>query len=246
MNKYNLQTSHNNSPETILKLLAVKKSFQKEKLTITVIDKISTRLFTGTKTIITGESGSGKTTLLSTIAGLDTIDEGQIIINDTIISDLDEKKKAAFRLKHIGFVFQYHYLLSDLTALENVMIPLLMLGEKKDKAIPIANEMLYKIGIKQRANHYPSQLSGGECQRTSIARALITNPTLVLADEPTGALDSKNSTMIRDILSELVSFQNTTLIVATHDKDFLSIADIHCHMLDGKLNGKIINKKFMP
>ena len=244
MNKNITKTSKNTS-YSILKLLAVKKSFQKEKLSITVIDNISTRLFAGSKTIVTGASGSGKTTLLSIIAGLDIIDSGKIIINNTEISSLNEKKKAAFRLKHIGFIFQYHYLLSDLTALENVMLPLLMLGEKKDIATNIANEMLYKIGIKHRANHYPAQLSGGECQRTSIARALITNPTLVLADEPTGALDSKNSTMIRDILSELVSFQNTTLIVATHDQDFLSIADIHCHMFDGKLKGRILNKKFI-
>ncbi len=227
----------------ILTVRKLNKSFEKGGVRLPVLNNITFRLVERSKTIITGESGSGKTTFLSVLAGLDTIDNGEIIIRETELHTLNEKKRAEFRLKNIGFVFQYHYLLSDLTALENVMIPLLMLGTKKVDAEEQAENIIAKMGMKQRSNHYPAQMSGGECQRIAIARALVHKPKVLLADEPTGSLDSKNSKIIRDILSELVVEQNSTLIVASHDKDFLSIADIHCYLEDGKLEGKVLHKK---
>lgn len=224
----------------ILKIRSLCKTFTKGGQDIPVLNDISLNIPLGSKTVITGESGSGKTTFLSLIAGLDTIDSGEITIGNTKINTLNEKKRSRFRLRHIGFVFQYHYLLSDLSAQENVMIPLLMSGVEKKMAGERATNMLYKIGMKNRASHYPAQLSGGECQRIAIARALVHNPTVVLADEPTGALDSKNSQIIRDILGELVELQKTTLIIASHDYDFLSIANIRCNIKDGKMRGQII------
>ncbi len=227
----------------ILTVRKLNKSFEKGGVKLPVLNNVTFRLIERSKTIITGESGSGKTTFLSILAGLDTIDNGEIIIHETKLHTLNEQKRAEFRLKNIGFVFQYHYLLADLNALENVMIPLLMLGVKKTDAEEQAEVIIAKMGMKQRTTHYPAQMSGGECQRIAIARALVHKPKILLADEPTGALDSKNSKIIRDLLSELVVEQNSTLIVASHDKEFLTIADIHCYIEDGKLEGKVLHTK---
>lgn len=217
----------------ILQVNNVYKSYTSKNNKVEVLRGVSFGIATGTSAVVTGESGSGKTTLLSVVSGLDNIDSGSIMIKDAEISKAKENARAKIRLAHIGFVFQYHYLLQDFTALGNVMIPLVMLGYKKTEAKNKALAMLEKVGLMHRKNHYPIQMSGGECQRTAIARALVHSPALVLADEPTGALDNKNSENIRDILSTLVREQQSTLLVATHDTDFLSIADIHWHFEEG-------------
>ena len=217
----------------ILQVNDVYKSYTTGKNTVEVLKGISFCIAQGKKAVITGESGSGKTTLLSVVSGLDNINSGSILIKDAEISKAKENARAKIRLAHIGFVFQHHYLLQDFTALGNVMIPLVMLGYKKSVAKEKSLAILERVGLTHRKNHFPTQMSGGECQRTAIARALVHSPALVLADEPTGALDNKNSENIREILSTLVEEQQTTLLIATHDTDFISIADMHWHFEEG-------------
>ena len=203
---------------------------------ITVLDDISFSIAEGMRTVITGESGSGKTTLLSLLSGLDTCDAGTVSLHGTEITQLKERERARFRLQNIGFVFQYHYLLQDFSALGNVMLPLLMIGTGTTIAKKEALNMLAFVGLSERAHHKPIQLSGGECQRVAIARALVHSPRIVLADEPTGSLDTKNSEHLRNILCSLAQEKHTTLIIATHDRDFISIADAHFHLQDGTIS----------
>ncbi len=219
--------------EVAIYIKDVYKTYGKGNNIISVLSNVSVIVEKGTTIVVTGESGSGKTTLLSIVSGLDNIDSGVIQIGDFTVSQATERERSFFRLKNIGFVFQYHYLLEDFNALENVMLPLQMLGYKKQEAMDKAEEILMKIGLWERAFHHPSQLSGGECQRTAIARALVHRPNVIFADEPTGALDTKNSENIRTMLSTLAKEYGTTLFIATHDEDFLYIADIHYHLQDG-------------
>ncbi len=200
---------------------------------IEALKNISLNIYKQTHTVISGESGSGKTTLLSIISGLDVCDSGSICIDEAEISKLSEQERAVFRLSRIGFVFQHHYLLQDFTALGNVMLPLLMNGYSKKHAKEKARHMLVRVGLEKRTDHRPIRLSGGECQRVAIARAIVHSPCLILADEPTGALDTRNSKHIRTMLCALVDEENATLIVATHDRSFLSIAHSHIHLKDG-------------
>ncbi len=202
---------------------------------IEVLKNISFEVCRQTHTVITGESGSGKTTLLSMISGLDASDSGSICVDGVEVSGLTEQARARFRLATIGFVFQHHYLLQDFSALGNVMLPLLMNGEKKREAREKARNVLVRVGLEKRTTHTAKQLSGGECQRVAVARAIVHSPSLILADEPTGALDARNSEYIRTMLSELVSEAKATLVVATHDNTFLSIAHSHIHLEDGSL-----------
>lgn len=225
----------------ILEVIRIFKSYGKKTQQVQVLQDISIVVEKGTRVVVTGESGSGKTTLLSVISGLDTIDSGEITISSVKISCINEEAKAKFRLLNIGFVFQYHYLLQDFTALGNVMLPLHMLGYTKAEAKEKSLCFLEKIGLIDRKNHLPSQLSGGECQRIAIARALVHQPLLVLADEPTGALDSKNSEIVRELLCNLVQEQQTTLLIASHDRDFLGIADKHWHFTNGTIEPVIHN-----
>lgn len=200
---------------------------------IEVLQDISFDILKHTRTVISGESGSGKTTLLSIISGLDACDSGSIFIDGVEISTLSEQDRAVFRLSRIGFIFQHHYLLQDFTALGNVMLPLLMNGQKKKQAQEKARYMLSRVGLEKRTDHTPLRLSGGECQRVAIARAIVHSPCLILADEPTGALDTRNSEHIQAILTTLVDEAKATLIIATHETSFLSIAHSNIHLEDG-------------
>ncbi|XP_060081221.1 lipoprotein-releasing system ATP-binding protein LolD-like [Ylistrum balloti] len=224
--------------KSIVHISHLSKSFTKGTLAIPVLCDISCSIQQGSTTIVTGESGSGKTTLLSLIAGLDTVDSGDVYIAGQAMHSLNEIQRAQFRLRSIGFVFQYHYLVSDLNAIENVMLPLLMNGYKKNKAYAMAEILLQHIGLSKRRSHYPTQLSGGECQRISIARALVHTPLLVLADEPTGSLDSKNSAMIRELLQDCTQRIHGTLIIASHDLQFLHMSDMQCKLRDGTLTAQ--------
>ena len=184
---------------------------------------------------IVGPSGSGKSTLLHILGTLDKADMGQVSMNGTIISTLDGKKLAAFRNKHIGFVFQFHHLLPEFSALENVCIPGWLAGKKKKDVEVRAKELLEVLGLKERLENKPNQLSGGEQQRVAVARALINNPDIVFADEPTGNLDSANAQELHQLFFDLRKKLNQTFLIVTHNEELANLSDRILYMKDGKI-----------
>lgn len=185
--------------------------------------------------MITGGSGCGKSTLLNIIGGLDNCDEGLVQIDGNYINAMTESEIAAYRQNTIGFIFQFHYLLKDFTCLENVMMPLYMAGESRKRAMKKAEELLCDVKLEERLNHYPSQLSGGERQRAAMARALINDPELILADEPTGNLDEENSLIVEELLFRLVAEYGKTLIMVTHDLDLAGRGSTEYRLTLGEL-----------
>jgi lipoprotein-releasing system ATP-binding protein len=182
---------------------------------------------------IVGASGAGKTTLLQMIGALDTPDSGAIFFGDDNICAMNSNRLAAFRNKHIGFVFQFHQLLPEFTALENVMIPALIAGKSRTEAAKEAMELLALMGLADRAEHKPSQMSGGENQRVAVARALVNRPDVVLADEPSGSLDSHNKEELHKLFFELRDRFGQTFIIVTHDETLATITDRTIRMVDG-------------
>ena len=199
-----------------------------------VLDNLNFEIKPGEKLAIIGQSGCGKSTLLNLIAGLDKPSEGDVFINNSNIAKLNEKERTMLRSNNLGFVYQFHHLLNDFSALYNVALPLLINNIDKRKAIKLAEDILIKVGLKNRLQHKPSQLSGGERQRVAIARAMISEPACLLADEPTGNLDADNANDILDLIIELNNKKSTSLLIVTHD---LTIAN----KMDRKL--KLSNKK---
>lgn len=183
---------------------------------------------------IVGPSGAGKTTLLQIMGTLSRPNEGRIFIDNTDVSSLSEKNIAAFRNKNIGFVFQFHHLLPEFTALENVCIPAFIAREPKLQAEKRAKELLDFLGLSHRLEHKPSELSGGEQQRVAVARALINSPKVILADEPSGNLDSKNREELHRLFFSLRDQFKQTIVVVTHDKDLAAMADLQLTMNDGR------------
>jgi len=209
----------------------IKKSYGK----LQVLKGISLQVNKGEFVSIVGASGAGKTTLLQIIGTLIDFDEGEVIINNVNIKNLKDKELSKFRNREIGFVFQFHYLLPEFTALENTMMPLLIQRKKRKEAENKAKEILDYFGLSNRFNHKPNQLSGGENQRVAIARAIITNPSVLLADEPTGNLDSHNTAEILSLFKNLQKEFNQTTIIVTHNFELAKATDKIFHIKDGKI-----------
>ncbi len=202
---------------------------------LTVLHNVSLTIPEGEIMAIVGPSGAGKTTLLQIAGSLDRPDSGRVMFDGIDIFSLKDKKLSEFRNSHIGFVFQFHRLLPEFSALENVAMPALIAGRSRKEAFEEARQLLGELNLSHRLTHKPAELSGGEKQRTAIARALINKPRIVLADEPTGSLDSHNREEIQDIISGLCRDRHQTFVVVTHDRDMASIAHRIVEMADGKI-----------
>lgn len=183
---------------------------------------------------IVGDSGAGKTTLLQILGTLDKASGGEVWIHGTNIQSLNKRELAAFRNKNIGFIFQFHHLLPEFTALENICIPGFIAGMNKEEASVRAEKLLDRLGLADRADHKPAQLSGGEQQRVAVARALMNEPAVIFADEPSGNLDSKNATYLHNLFFELRDDFKQTFIIVTHNKELAAMADRMLTMVDGK------------
>lgn len=199
--------------------------YDKSSSKLKILDNINACFINGKSSSIIGKSGTGKSTLLQLIGLLDKPTGGRILIDNKDSTVLSSKEKALFRNRHLGFIFQANLLLEDFSALENIMTPALIGGLDYNESKAKALELIYKIGLENRKEHFPSQLSGGEKQRIAIARALINNPDLILADEPTGSLDEENAKLTEDLLLKLVKETGKTLILVTHNTDFAKRCD---------------------
>lgn len=202
---------------------------------LTVLGGVSLKIDKGEVVSITGASGAGKSTLLHLLGGLDKPDSGLVTINNTRLFDLPEKKQAAFRNQHMGFVFQFHHLLPEFTAVENVAVPLWIAGKGKKAALTTAQEMLDLVGLINKGDNKPSELSGGEQQRVAIARALVNKPDIVMADEPTGNLDSNNAASIHNLFLSLRQQLGHTFVMVTHNEELAGMTDRTLIMRDGKI-----------
>lgn len=215
----------------MIELQGITKSFG----SLQVLKGIDLTIDKGEVVSIVGPSGAGKTTLLQIMGTLDKPDTGRILLNRTEINRLKERELAAFRNREIGFVFQFHQLLPEFTALENVTIPALIQGVSSGEARRRAVEMLEFMGLSERASHKPAELSGGEKQRVAVARALINHPSVVLADEPSGSLDTHNKEELHRLFFELRDKLGQTFVIVTHDEGLASQTDRTIHMLDGRI-----------
>ena len=204
-----------------------------------VLKGIDLEIAKGEVVSIVGPSGAGKTTLLQIMGTLDRADSGQVIINDTDIARLGQKSLARFRNRQIGFVFQFHQLLPEFTALENVMIPGLIGGNSRKQTRQRALQLLDFMGLSERADHKPSELSGGEKQRVAVARALINEPAVILADEPSGSLDSANKAELHRLFFDLRDRLGQTFVIVTHDEELARTTDRTIHLRDGKIESPL-------
>ena len=215
----------------MIQLQGITKSFG----SLQVLRGIDLNIDKGEIVSIVGPSGAGKTTLLQIMGTLDAPDSGMITIDGTLVSRMKEKELSAFRNKHIGFVFQFHQLLPEFTALENVMIPAFIAGVGQKEATASALELLEFMGLTDRAGHKPNELSGGEKQRVAVARALINHPAVILADEPSGSLDTHNKEELHQLFIDLRNRFGQTFVIVTHDEGLARITDRTVHMVDGEI-----------
>lgn len=208
-----------------------------------ILSDISVEIPEGQFLSLTGRSGSGKSTLLYMLSGLDSISSGSILVDQIDISQMKRKEKAHFRNQKIGFVFQFNYLIAELTALENVLLPAKKYNQEQQR-LNFAKETLEKVGLKEKMSRLPRQLSGGEEQRVAIARALVMQPKYLFADEPTGALDTTNAEIVMDILKEVNQQQSTTVLLVTHEPDYAKRAQREITLADGKIiTDQLLNLK---
>ncbi len=203
---------------------------------INIFEGLNFAVQPGESVAIMGASGSGKSTLLHLLGGLDTPNEGHISLGGKNLSKMSAKKRGQMRNKHLGFVYQFHHLLPEFSALENVMMPLLIANTNKAQAKQLATDILTQVGLSERLSHRPAQLSGGERQRAAIARAMVTHPDCILADEPTGNLDESTALSVMRLFTELNAQYNTALVVVTHDQKVANMMDHQYELTQGALN----------
>ena len=215
----------------MIEIQGITKSFGE----LQVLKGIDLIIYKGEVVSIVGPSGAGKTTLLQILGTLDKADSGSVVINGVEVGNLKEKELSAFRNKQIGFVFQFHQLLPEFTALENVMIPALIGGMSSGEAMRKAKETLAYLGLAERASHKPAELSGGEKQRVAVARALINDPAVIFADEPSGSLDSRNKEELHQLFFDLREKLGQTFVIVTHDEGLAQLTDRTIHMVDGRI-----------
>lgn len=224
----------------ILTIKNLEKVYETDSEKLTVLKDLNLNVEEGSKIAIVGESGSGKSTLLNIIAGIDSVTSGTVVAGTEKsglweVNSLNEAKMSEYRAHFIGLIFQFHYLLKDFTALENVYMPALIAGISKKEAMERAAALLEYVGVSERMNHLPSQLSGGERQRVAAARALINDPTLILADEPTGNLDPANAQKIGELLFSMADKYKKTLVLVTHDMGLAANGDKQLRIVEGRL-----------
>ena len=226
-----------NSGNLVLACRDLHKTYLQGKVEVPVLFGINLDVLAGETLAIIGASGSGKSTLLHLLGGLDDITQGSVTLQGQDISQLSQPTLGALRNAALGFVYQFHHLLPEFTALENVAMPLLIRRENRDKAYEQARLILNDVGLAHRLNHTPAELSGGERQRTAVARALVTKPACVLADEPTGNLDRHTAQGVFDLMLSLNHKYQTSLIIVTHDPDLAAKTARVLHLVDGRLSG---------
>lgn len=227
----------------IIEMAGLEKSYGAGRGKIRVLKGIDMSVSTGEVVSVTGPSGTGKSTLLNLIGCLDNFEKGSLSLKGKNVSNFSVDELATFRNRHVGFIFQLHNLLPEFTALENVMMPLFIRREKTSRSKDAAMEILDRFGLAERYSHKPGELSGGECQRVAVARAIIGEPDIILADEPTGSLDSKNSLNLINTLLDLCREKNRTAVIVTHDREIASMADKTIHMLDGVIVETVSNNR---
>jgi lipoprotein-releasing system ATP-binding protein len=223
---------------TILSAKSVTREFATPKATLRVLREISLEVSRGEMVAVTGASGVGKSTLLHILGGLDSPTSGEVMIDGERLGDKSVKQLARFRNSRVGFVFQFHYLLDDFTALENVMMPMLIAGRRPGEARSRAELLLADVGLTNRTSHRPRELSGGEQQRVAVARALANDPKVVLADEPSGNLDTKTGRQLHDLLFELNQEKQMTFVIATHDRELARRCYREMGIIEGSLKSQ--------
>jgi lipoprotein-releasing system ATP-binding protein len=223
---------------TIISCRDLSKTFSLGKLAVPVLKDVNLEVQRGERIAIVGASGSGKSTLLHLLGGLDSSTSGSVQILGQEVQQMNETQRGDMRNRSLGFVYQFHHLLAEFTALENVVMPLLIRGMKRNEAEPRAAAMLEQVGLAQRLQHNPSELSGGERQRTAVARALVTEPACVLADEPTGNLDRNSAQTLFDLMQQLNEKFNTSFIVVTHDLELAARMPRCMRLVDGQLSNE--------
>lgn len=230
-----MNSQHSKLDKPVLACRALSKSYRQGDETLHILKQLDIAVYAGERLAIVGASGSGKSTLLSLMGALDSADSGSVEVAGNPVNKLSDNKLSSLRNRYLGFVYQFHHLLPEFSALENVAMPLLIAGKGKREALKAAEQLLEKVGLCHRSSHKPGALSGGERQRVAIARALVNKPVCVLMDEPTGNLDSQASQAILQLIGELAEHSNTAFIVVTHDENVAAAMDKIYALDEGRL-----------